>query len=35
MKNVTTDKKRIDWMLTLVPFLSIMALAGYMFLFPL
>ena len=34
MKNITTDKKRVDWMLTLVPFLSIMALAAYMFLFP-
>ncbi len=30
----TADKSRIDWMITLVPFLFIMALAVYLFLFP-
>ncbi len=30
----TADKKRIDWMITLVPFILIMALAAYLFLFP-
>ena len=34
MKNRLTDNKRIDWLLTLIPFLSIMALAVYMFIFP-
>ena len=34
MKKEVADGKRVDWMLTLVPFLSIVALAVYMFLFP-
>jgi BCCT family betaine/carnitine transporter len=29
-----TDKSRIDWMITLVPFILIMGLAGYLFIFP-
>ena len=29
-----TEKKRIDWMLTLVPFILIMGLAVLMFIFP-
>lgn len=28
------NKNRVDWMLTLVPFLLILALAGYLFIFP-
>ena len=31
---VTADSKRIDWMITLVPFILIMALAVYLFIFP-
>ena len=31
---VKADKSRIDWMITLVPFISIMALAAYLFAFP-
>lgn len=35
MKNIkTVDKSRIDWMITMMPFVSIMALAIYLFLFP-
>ncbi len=34
MSNPKTDKNRIDWMITLVPFLLIMGLAIYLFLFP-
>ena len=30
----TADKSRIDWMITLVPFILIMALAVYLFIFP-
>ena len=29
-----TGKGRIDWLITLAPFVLIMALAGYLFLFP-
>ena len=29
-----TDKNRVDWMITLVPFVLIMALAVYLFIFP-
>lgn len=29
-----TDKNRIDWMITLVPFILIMTLAAYLFIFP-
>ena len=32
--NKTVDKSRIDWMITLVPFFLIMALAVYLFIFP-
>ena len=32
--NKTADKNRVDWMITLVPFILIMALAIYLFLFP-
>ncbi len=32
--NKGMDKSRIDWMVTLVPFIIIMALAGYLFLAP-
>ena len=32
--NRTADKSRIDWMITLVPFLLISALAAYLFVFP-
>ena len=31
---VAADSKRIDWMITLVPFILIMALAVYLFVFP-
>ena len=34
MKNKPTDKKRIDWLLTLVPFAAIILLAVYIFIFP-
>lgn len=34
VKMITTDKSRIDWMITLVPFLLIVALAVYLFIFP-
>lgn len=34
MKNKPKDKSRIDWMITLVPFILIMGLAGYLFIFP-
>ena len=30
----TADKSRIDWMITLVPFILIMGLAVYLFIFP-
>ena len=30
----TADKSRIDWLITLVPFILIMALAVYLFIFP-
>ena len=30
----TADKSRIDWLITLVPFILIMALAAYLFIFP-
>ena len=30
----TADKSRIDWMITLVPFILIMVLAVYLFIFP-
>ena len=30
----TADKSRIDWMITLVPFILIMGLAFYLFIFP-
>ena len=30
----TADKGRIDWMITLIPFFLIMALAAYLFIFP-
>lgn len=30
----TANKKRIDWMITLVPFILIMSLAGLLFIFP-
>lgn len=30
----TADKSRIDWLITLMPFILIMALAGYLFIFP-
>ena len=30
----TADRSRIDWMVTLVPFILIMALAAYLFIFP-
>ena len=33
-KTGTVNKKRIDWLITLVPFIIIMALAGYLFAFP-
>ena len=29
-----SEKNRIDWMITLVPFILIMALAAYLFIFP-
>lgn len=28
------DRKRIDWLITLAPFISIMLLAGVLFVFP-
>ena len=34
MKNKTANKDRIDWMITLVPFILIMSLAVYLFLAP-
>lgn len=34
MSNKTADKSRIDWMITLVPFILIMGLAVYLFVFP-
>ena len=34
MSNPKTDKNRIDWMITLVPFFLIMGLAIYLFIFP-
>jgi len=34
MGNKTADKSRIDWMITLVPFILIMGLAVYLFIFP-
>ncbi len=34
MKNKTSNKDRIDWMITLVPFVLIMSLAVYLFLAP-
>lgn len=34
MRNKTTDKNRIDWMITLMPFILIMGLAIYLFVFP-
>lgn len=34
MKSKTADSKKIDWMITLVPFILIMALAVYLFIFP-
>lgn len=34
MNNKTADKSRIDWMITLVPFILIMGLAIYLFIFP-
>ena len=36
MSNKTTvaDKNKIDWMITLVPFILIMTLAVYLFIFP-
>ena len=33
-KQRAAEKGRIDWMITLVPFILIMALAVYLFLFP-
>ena len=30
----TLDTSRVDWMVTLVPFFSVMALAVYLFVFP-
>ena len=33
-KQRTADKSRIDWLITLVPFILIMALAVYLFIFP-
>ena len=30
----TADRSRIDWMITLVPFILIMGLAAYLFAFP-
>ena len=30
----TNEKKKIDWMITLVPFILIMALAVFLFIFP-
>lgn len=33
-KQRTADKSRIDWMITLVPFILILALAIYLFIFP-
>ena len=33
MSNKTADKSRIDWMITLVPFILIMTLAVYLFIF--
>ena len=33
-KAKTADKSRIDWMITLVPFILIMGLAAYLFIFP-
>ena len=32
--NTKDEKSRIDWMITLVPFMLILALAGFLFLFP-
>ena len=34
MSNLAKEKSRIDWMITLVPFIIIMALAVYLFIFP-
>lgn len=34
MKSTTADKNRIDWMITLVPFVLISALAVYLFIMP-
>ena len=34
MNNKVADKNRIDWMITLVPFILIMVLAVYLFIFP-
>lgn len=34
MNEINTEKKRIDWMITLVPFILIMLLAVLLFLFP-
>lgn len=34
MNNKITDKSRIDWMITLVPFILIMGLALFLFMFP-
>ena len=34
MKNTKSEKSRIDWMVTLVPFILIMSLALYLFVFP-
>lgn len=33
-KQRTADKSRIDWMITLIPFLLIMGVAAYLFIFP-
>ncbi len=33
-KNIINDKSKIDWMITLIPFIIIMSLAIYLFIFP-